>query len=106
MNIRDEQDPQVYDFGWWPEILGLALIALMIWRLVSQATGDFQSLPGNRPCLLSCVYLSKAASDAANSSSVTPSPSLAGMSARIAMPSFFRRPTHCPASRPCSKPSL
>ncbi|MGP9568976.1 hypothetical protein ACT3RP_16160 [Halomonas sp. AOP5-B2-8] len=30
----DDKDPQVYDFGWWPEIAGalsvIALIALMI----------------------------------------------------------------------------
>jgi len=40
MQTDDHQKPPpIYDFGWWPEIAGIAYTAGLIWFLVSFAQG-------------------------------------------------------------------
>lgn len=40
MDKKEHQnDPPVYDFGWWPEIIGAIGVALLIWFLISNARG-------------------------------------------------------------------
>lgn len=39
MDTNDEEH-KVYDFGWWPEIVGAAAVALLIWYLITFARGS------------------------------------------------------------------
>jgi hypothetical protein len=39
MNTSDE-DHEVYELGWWPEIFGMAGVALLVWYLVTFARGS------------------------------------------------------------------
>lgn len=41
MKTDNEKDPEIYELGWWPEVLGVAILVAMIWFLVSLATGEF-----------------------------------------------------------------
>ncbi|WP_424988282.1 hypothetical protein [Microbulbifer sp. S227A] len=39
MQTSNDNDPTVYDFGWWPELAGILGVAALITFLVSCATG-------------------------------------------------------------------
>ncbi len=36
---NNESAPEVYDLGWWPEILGVFGVALLLWYLITYARG-------------------------------------------------------------------
>ena len=38
MDTNDENH-EVYDFGWWPEVFGAIGVALLIWFLIAFARG-------------------------------------------------------------------
>ena len=38
MNTGDDEH-KVFEFGWWPEIAGVAGVALLIWFLIAFARG-------------------------------------------------------------------
>lgn len=35
------EEHKVYNFGWWPEIVGAIGVALLIWFLIAFARGSF-----------------------------------------------------------------
>ena len=35
----DHHGPPVYELGWWPEVVGAAATAVLIWFLITFATG-------------------------------------------------------------------
>lgn len=39
MDTNDE-DREVYEFGWWPEIAGAVGVALLVWFLIAFARGS------------------------------------------------------------------
>lgn len=39
MKTNDEEH-EVYEFGWWPEIVGAAAVALLVWYLITFARGS------------------------------------------------------------------
>ena len=39
MRTGDDEDPPVYEFGWWPELAGAAGVAGLLWFLIAFATG-------------------------------------------------------------------
>ncbi len=39
MDTNDD-DYEVHDFGWWPEIAGAAGVGLLIWYLIAFARGS------------------------------------------------------------------
>ena len=39
MDMNDDEI-EVYEFGWWPEIAGAVGVALMIWFLITFARGS------------------------------------------------------------------
>ncbi|MEL6268112.1 MAG: hypothetical protein AAFR52_21175 [Pseudomonadota bacterium] len=36
----DDDDHEVYEFGWWPEIFGAAAVGLVVWYLITFARGS------------------------------------------------------------------
>ncbi len=41
MDLRDEEPKfKVYEFGWWPEIVGAAAVVLSLWYLITYARGS------------------------------------------------------------------
>ncbi len=41
MDTNDDDDREVYDFGWWPEIFGAVALAALIWFLFTFARGTW-----------------------------------------------------------------
>lgn len=39
MHSDDDKDPEVYEFGWWPEIVGALGVAALLTFLITLATG-------------------------------------------------------------------
>jgi len=37
---KDDNEFPVYSFGWWPEVVGVAGVALLIWFLITFANGS------------------------------------------------------------------
>ena len=37
---KREDDYEVYDFGWWPEIVGAIGVLLLVWYLITFARGS------------------------------------------------------------------
>ena len=37
---KRENDYEVYDFGWWPEIVGVIGVILLVWYLITFARGS------------------------------------------------------------------
>ena len=40
MDLNDVEEPKNYDFGWWPEIVGAAMVAAVIFLLMVFARGS------------------------------------------------------------------
>ena len=40
MDLKDENDVDVHEFGWWPEIAAAIGVALLIWFLIAFARGS------------------------------------------------------------------
>ncbi|WP_280520586.1 hypothetical protein [Phaeobacter sp. J2-8] len=39
MDTNDE-DHKIYDFGWWPEIIGAIAVVTLVWALIAFARGS------------------------------------------------------------------
>jgi hypothetical protein len=37
---KKDQEYEIYDFGWWPEIVGVIGVILLIWYLIAFARGS------------------------------------------------------------------
>ena len=37
---KREDEYEVYDFGWWPEIVGVIGVLLLVWYLITFARGS------------------------------------------------------------------
>ncbi len=41
MDLHDDDEMDVHQFGWWPEIVGAAGVAALVWFLITFARGTF-----------------------------------------------------------------
>ena len=37
---KKEDDYEIYDFGWWPEIVGAVGVLMLVWYLITFARGS------------------------------------------------------------------
>ena len=36
----NEEEHEVYEFGWWPEIVGAVAVIVLVWALIAFARGS------------------------------------------------------------------